>query len=358
MLAGPLNAAVRDLEALLPASPDAHAHNLDLAGGRVLVLRLDERAYRAASFLDDRILSPSTQGAWLPGAAVTEASRRVRDPRPLHFIFHTGHVGSTLLSRLLDESGAVLSLREPLILRSIAEAGEAVGRPDSLLDEARYRALLEMTLRLWARGYAGTRAVVVKATSSAGRLAPELLARSPAARAVYLNLGAEPYLATLLGGANSATDLRGHGPGRMRRLLAGRTLPVLPLHALSAGELAALGWLAESLSRRETIAAHGERVLALDFDAFLADVPGGLSRVAAHFGLAPDAAARAVAAAGAVLGRYSKAPQLQFQAGERAARLAESRRANRTEIARGLAWLERLGGADASIGSLLAPERA
>lgn len=354
MLAGPVNTVARDLEALLPASPDAWPHNLDLAGGRVLVLRLDERAFRAASFLDDRILSPSTQGSWLPGAAVTEASRRVADPRPVHFIFHAGHVGSTLLSRLLDESDVVLPLREPLLLRSIAEAGEAVGRPDSLLGEAQFQALLEMAVRLWSRGYAGTRAVVVKATSSAGRLAPELLSRSPASRAVYLNLGPEPYLATLLGGANSTTDLRGHGPGRMRRLLADRTLPVEPLHALSAGELAALGWLAESLSRRAAIAAHGPRVLALDFDAFLADVPGQLARVAGHFGIAPDAAARAVAAAGPVLGRYSKAPQQPFPTGERAARLAESRRVNRAEIARGLAWLERLGNADATIGGLLA----
>ena len=358
MLAGPVNSTVRDLEALLPASPDAHAHNLDLAGGRVLVLRLDERAYRAASFLDDRILSPATQGAWLAGAAVTEASRRVRDSRPVHFIFHTGHVGSTLLSRLLDETGELLPLREPLLLRAIADAREALGRPDSLLSEAQFQALLEMAARLWSRGYAGTRAVVVKATSSAGHLAPELLSSSPASRAVYLNLAAEPYLATLLGGANSTTDLRGHGPGRMRRLLAGRRLPVEPLHALSAGELAALGWLAESLSRRAAVAAHGPRVLALDFDAFLSDVPGQLARVAGHFGLAPGVAARAVAAAEAVLGRYSKAPQQPFPAGERAARLAESRSTNRAEIARGLAWLERLGKADASIDGLLAAEGA
>ena len=358
MLASTVNAAVRDLEALLPASPDAYPHNLELAGGRVLVLRLDERAYRAASFLDDRILAPSTQGAWLPGAAVTEASRRVREPRPVHFIFHTGHVGSTLLSRLLDETGLVLPLREPLLLRTIADAAESVGRPDSLLAKEQFQALLDMTLRLWSRGYAGTRAVVVKATSSAGSLAPVLLERSPPSRAVYLNLAAEPYLATLLGGANSSADLRGHGPGRMRRLLAGRALPVEPLHALSPGELAALGWLVESLTRRDAIAAHGPRVLAVDFDEFLADVPGQLGRVAAHFGLELQPAKLAAAAAGPVLGQYSKAPQLPFPPGERAARLASSRRDNRAEIARGLAWLERLAGADAGIGRLLAAERA
>ena len=358
MLAGPVNFAARDLEALLPVSPDAWAHNLDLPGGRVLVLRLDERAYRAASFLDDRILTPATQGAWLPAATVTEASRRVREPRPLHFIFHTGHVGSTLLSRLLDETGIVLPLREPLLLRAMADAGDSLGRPESLLSEAQFGALLDMAQRLWSRGYGSTRAVVVKATSSAGRLAPELLAASPESKAVYLGLGAEPYLATLLGGANSATDLRGHGPGRMRRLLAGRSLPVQPLHALSAGELAALGWLAESLSRRDAISAHGSRVLSLDFDAFLADVPRQLASVASHFGLAADAATLARAAASPVLGRYSKAPALPFPPGERAARLAESRRSNRDEIARGLAWLDRLGAADASIAALLSGGRA
>ncbi len=358
MLAGTLNAAVRDFEALLPASPDAYPHNLDIAGGRVLVLKLDERAYRSASFLDDRILSPATQGAWLPGAAVTEASRHVREPRLLHFIFHSGHVGSTLLSRLLDEIGGVLSLREPLLLRTIADAHDTLHRPESLLSTPQFEALFDMTLRLWSRGYAGTRAVVVKATSSAGRMAPAILARSPSSRAVYLNVRAEPYLATLLGGANSATDLRGHGPGRMRRLLAGRELPVQPLHALSPGELAALGWLTESLARRQAIADHGSRVLALDFDEFLADVPGHLARVAAHFGLAADGTSIVAAAAGPVLRQYSKAPQLPYAPGERASRLEQSRRENRAEIARGLGWLTRLGRADSAIAALLDEERA
>jgi hypothetical protein len=357
MLARPVNDTARDLEALLPASPDAHPHNLDLAGGRVLVLRLDERAYRAASFLDDRILSPSTQGAWLSGAAVTAASRRIREARPLHFIFHTGHVGSTLLSRLLDETGVTLPLREPMLLRAIAEARDSLGRPDSLLGREQYAVLVEMALRLWSRGYPGTRAVVLKATSSAGRLATELLAASPGSRAVYLGLAPEPYLATLLGGANSATDLRGHGPGRMRRLLAGRALDIEPLHALSPGELAALGWLAESLSRRDALAAHGGRVLALDFDAFLADVPGQLARVAGHYGLALDEAALGAAAASPVLGQYSKAPQLPFPPGQRVASLAASRRDNGAEIARGLDWLERLGRSDGTIAELLQAER-
>ena len=348
----PLNPVARELRALLPVSPDAYLQNVDLVRGLVLVIRLDVRAYRAASFLDDRILGPATHGAWLPGAAVTEAARQVANPRPLHFIFHAGHVGSTLLSRLLDETAAVLSLREPLPLRVLADAADVLDSPESLLSVPQFQALLDMCLRLWSRGYEATRAVILKATSSAGRVANRLLDASPQSHAIYLNLAAEPYLATLLGGSNSATDLRGHAPGRMRRLLARSHQPVTPLHALSIGELAALGWLVESLTARDMASHAPGRVLSLDFDRFLADIAGGMERVLAHFGLPRDAELLTGISASAVLRQYSKAPELPFPADERAARLAESRRANREEIANGLAWIEKLARRDDFVASV------
>ena len=347
-----------ELESLLSVSPDAYPQTVDLVRNLVLVIRMDAQAYGTASFLDDRVLGPSTQGAWLPGAAVTRASRLAAAPKPLHFIFHTGHVGSTLLSRLLDETGVVLGLREPLPLRTLADAHDVLGRPDSLLAQGQFDGLMDMLLRLWSRGYAATQAVAVKATSSAGRIAPELLARSAASRAVYMSLRPEPYLATLLGGANSATDLRGHGPGRMRRLLEGGELPLAPLHAFSAGELAALGWLVETMARDRLRATHGARVLALDFDDFLLDVSGGLTRVLSHFGLAADQGTLASLLRSPVLAVYSKAPHLPFPPGERAARLEQSRRENGAEIAKGIAWLGRLARADRGIAAVLAREAA
>lgn len=353
MIAAPPKAGAAELEALLPVSPDAYPQAVDLVRGLVLVIRMDEGAYRAASFLDDRILGPATRGAWLPGGTVTQAARAARNLRPLHFVFHTGHVGSTLLSRLLDESGVVLGLREPLPLRTLADSQDVLEGPESLLSPAAFEALLDMLLRLWARGYEATRAVVVKATSNTGRAAGRLLAASPASRAVYLALRPEPYLATLLGGANSATDLRGHGPGRMRRLLAGRALPVSPLHALTPGELAALGWLAEGLSRADALRTGGDRVLALDFDEFLADVPGSLARVMSHFGLPRDEALLSGVAQNPVLRQYSKAPERPYPPGERAAALERSRRANGAEIRRGLEWIDRLARADAAVAALV-----
>ncbi len=177
----------RDLLAQLPASPDAYPQKLDLVREAVLLVRLDAAAYRAASFLDDRILGPATQGAWLPSADVDGASRRVANRLPVHFIFHTGHVGSTLVSRLLDETGDVLSLREPLPLRTLADIHDALGQVDSLFSGAQF----DRRARHGSCGYGAaattpTRSVVVKATSSAGRLAaPMLSAKRELARNLH-----------------------------------------------------------------------------------------------------------------------------------------------------------------------------
>src|SRR6185369_9760771 len=122
-----------DLLARLSATPDIYPQKLDPIRDVVLLVRLDRASYRAASFLDDRILTPTTQGAWLPVAHVAAAAGRTNGARPLHFIFHTGHVGSTLVSRLLEETEAVLGLREPVPLRTLAEMGDTLDQVDSLV---------------------------------------------------------------------------------------------------------------------------------------------------------------------------------------------------------------------------------
>lgn len=342
-----------DLLARLPGSPDAYPQQIDLIRGAVLLILLDATAYRSASFLDDRILGPATQGVWVPVDRVVQAAQLARNLRPLHFIFHTGHVGSTLLSRLLDEKGDVLSVREPLPLRTLADASDALPRADSLLSPGQFERILQTFLRLWSRAYETTRTVVVKATSSVGRLAAPILSASERSRAVYLNVRAEPYLATLLAGENSPLDLRGHGPERMRRLQQHVTVPLPPLHQLSIGELAALSWLAESCTQRETLKRFGERVIALDFDAFLSSVTDGMQRVAIHFGMGDDARFLSTVGQSPALARYSKAPEHAYTPEVRAEVLRDSRRDNRGEIRKGMAWLEGQARANSALAELV-----
>jgi len=348
----------QELLAALPTSPDSYPHQLDFVREAVLIVRIDADAYRTASFLDDRILGPKTAGGWFPIQGIANRARGVRRSVPLHFIFHTGHVGSTLVSRLLDEAGGVLPLREPLPLRSLAEAHDVLGHPDSLLSSAQFEAARDMCLRLWARGYDATRCVILKATSSAGRLAVPILGAYPAARCIYLNVGAEPYLATLLAGENSALDLRGHGPERMRRLEA-RIGPVsAALHTLSIGELAAMSWLAETLTEHDLVGRLANRVMAVDFDAFLADVEGHLGRILAHFGIPGDPAQVSAIARSTALTRYSKAPEHAYSAVDRARVLEESRVRNAQEIRKGREWLDRLARSSDAVASVAHPALA
>ena len=342
-----------DLLTHLPESPDAYPHKIDFASLAVLFVRLDARAYRSASFLDDRMLGPDAQGAWLPLREVGDALRPDSASLPVHFIFHTGHVGSTLVSRLLDETGEVLSLREPLPLRSLAEAHDVLGRPDSLLSEADFGSALDLFLRLWGRGYDTTSCVVVKATSSAGRLALPILRRHERSRAIYINLRAEPYVATLLAGKNSPADLRGHGPERMRRLQSRLAQPLSPLHALSAGELAAMSWLAESWTRHEALRQCPSQVVGVDFDQFLVDVERGIERVLEHFGRPAGPALLSKLARSPVLNRYSKAPEYAYTPGLRAEVLRDSRRLNAEEIRKGMQWLERQARAHDGVAEIL-----
>ena len=339
--------------ARLPASPNIYPQKIDLNSLMVLLVQFDADAYRRASFLDDRILTPATLGAWAAVDKVSDASRLVRNARPVHFIFHTGHVGSTLVSRLLDETGIVLSLREPLPLRTLAEAHDVAGRTDALLSDGEFDRNLAMLMRLWGRGYPPTRSVVIKATSSAGRLAATLLSASEGSRAIYLNLRAEPYLATLLAGQNSPTDLRGHGPERMRRLQSRTKAPLAPLHSLSIGELAAMSWLAESWSQHDARKQFPARILALDFDRLLESVAPNIGRILDHFGLPAETRQLDQISRSPVLTRYSKAPEFAYTPSVRAELIRDSRRRNGDQIRQGLAWLERLGESDAAAAEIV-----
>lgn len=334
-------------------SPAVYVQKLELERDSVFLVQLTAAQYRGASFLDDRILSSGIGGVWAPCSEVAGAVRAAPASRPLHFIFHGGHVGSTLLSRLLDHRQGVLNLREPLPLRTLADAHDRLNTPGSMTG-VQFDAYLETFLLLWARGFEETRTVVLKATSTAGRIAPRLMAASPPSKAVYLNLRAEPYLATLLAGANAMIDLRGFGPERLARLT--RYLGQSPgrLDSLSPGELSAATWLAERLAQARALQAVGGRMIALDFDAMLADLEGTLTQVFAHFDVAVPAQTISAIARSPLLSRYSKAPeQYAYSPAMRAELLAQARREHAAEIRKGLRFLEQLGARQASVAEVL-----
>ena len=315
----------------IAGSPVYYPHGFDAKDDRVLLVRLSAADYRLSSFLDSRLLAPGMTAAWFDYAPVAQSAQLIV-PRPLHLIFHTGHVGSTLLSRLLDEVPGVLGLREPHALQTLADMADETRRGED------YRARLATFLRLWSRGFEATRSVVLKATSIAARIAPDILDLAPDAKAIYLSLPAESYIAANLAATSGPADLKIFERVRHRRLSAklGRALP----EGGSAGELAAIAWMAEQDSLEQARAAAGGRVLPVDFETLLADLEDNLAQILRHLGLPPVAGRLAKSPA---LTRYSKAPeQLAFTPEMRAKRVEQARTRFAAEIERGLALISAL----------------
>ena len=151
------------------AAPLAFGETLD----EVRWARLDEAGYAAASFLDERLLEDPRVERWVtPWRDAELAAEGLGDEAD--FIFHLGHVGSTLLSRILGRSPAVFSLREPEALRRLA-----VGEAASL-------ARLGPLLRLYARTWRPEQRALVKATSFVAEIGGAILERMASARSIML----------------------------------------------------------------------------------------------------------------------------------------------------------------------------
>jgi len=322
--------AREDRVAQVLQAPEFLPFKLDLGQARVLLVRLDARQRADAAFLDERALPADAEGYWLPLqdwlAAAAEAP-----PAPIDWIFHIGHCGSTLLARLLQAWPTLQVLREPLPLRTLAAAWPQ--------ESQRAGPVLRRCVHAWARPLPPSVRSLVKATSSCNLLAGELLAELPGARALWLDLALEPWLATLLKSQASVADALVAAPQRARLLAGGDTALETALAGLEPHRRCAMSWLAERVRRDALLAgATGQRWLHVDFDALLTAPHDTLAAVSRHLQL--DPAGIDLALVSPWWGRYAKAGQHAYGRDDRAAdlRLARERFAPLLDDAR--AWLD------------------
>ncbi len=321
------------------SSPDFYPLALDFVTNLAQIVRFSEGEYRSASFLDERILAGRRPVFSAPLQEVMQLQPVSNNGAD--FIFHIGHSGSTLLSRLLGDWEAVLSVREPAILRALARSAPTDGAADPA-SRNDFDRRVAICLGLLARSYRPGQRVLIKATSFVSEIAAPLLEWRAQSRAILLYVAPRIFLATILGGEAARAELPVVSPDRARRLARRMGRAIGSLDKLSAGELAALGWTCEILSLADIAHRFGERVLWMDFDAFLANSRAGLT-AALRF-LHGDADPRVVAT---LLGsldfhRYSKAPEHPYGSAHRRLALAEAGVVFQAEIERGLDWINGL----------------
>jgi hypothetical protein len=330
-------------------SPAWFPHGLDFQNDALSFVRLTRTDYERASFLDDRILTPLTQRQSIAWREVSDSIAAAALPERCGFIFHIGHVGSTLLSRLMGAHPAVFSLREPQLLRNYAQLHSEPETQPPAWKGGVLQARLGDSLKLLSRTFDAGQTALIKSTSFVSELAPGLLSRPTASKALLMYVSAESYLATILAGPNSRKETTVLLPSRLRRLQARIGCDAWRLGALSEGESVALGWACEMSGLAHAARIAGARVLRMDFDAFLRDPAAQLLSALRHFNI--DAAAAQVQAIlrGPDMRRYSKAPEHAYDAALRYEVLQQARAVRGAEIRRGLVWLERAAAAHPAV---------
>ncbi len=332
-----MNAA--ELDALV-TDPGWLLHQLDVIGDRALFYRATPAVYRGSLFLDERIALREPAQQIVP---VPELTARLTGARPrADFIFHVGHCGSTLLSRLLETAAGLLALREPVPLRALAAFLRDRAHPLGLVAPEDYPALERTVIALLARRFEADKTTLIKATSDCGVLAERTLEMNPDNRAVCLYLELDEFLATMLRSELRRQETAHFAQSRLADLHLLLGSDEIRIYRLSAGELCAMSWASNLLTLARLKERCAGRVLWLDFIALLDDFRAGLTRAAEFLGLDIAPGALEGALDSGLLSGYSKDPDLRYDRSARDAELADCRRRFAAEIAAGKRWIERL----------------
>jgi len=317
------------LSAILDIAASPALYPIQDHGADVRSIRLEEGDYVRASFLDERLIGPGMVEDQRPWTEVAEA---VADLAwRADFVFHIGHVGSTLMARLLGEHPRVFSLREPALLRPLA----AVWPTPSLAAEAR----LDTLMRLFSRTWRPEQTALIKATSFISEMAEDLLVREPEARAIAMGVTPPSYLRGILGGPGSREEIAFMVPQRLARLERRLAAAVV---IRSEGEQIAMSWLCETLALHAAAERHGPRVLWIDFDRFLSDSATSLGAAFTHLGAETQADFVDGLVRGPLMRRYSKGPEHAYDADLRRQVQAQAEQEHGAEVRAGMDWLQRM----------------
>ncbi|MDZ7588906.1 MAG: hypothetical protein U5J78_07185 [Parasphingorhabdus sp.] len=325
-------------------------HFLDLPSDQVMLSRLSAADYRLASFLDQRIITPQLPRQLVDWADLLAIP--LDSCGPAHFIFHIGHVGSTLIARLLGELPKLLVLREPQILRDLTEISALDGNMRCPWAPATIALRRNAVLTWLSRSFAHDQRALVKASSFVSQIASDLV--RPEAKALLLFVPLERYMPTILAGDASVRETHMLAGARLARLQSHLEEPIANLWELDLGQRVALNWLCEMQSLK-TLAdqTSAVQIMWCNFDDFLAAPAMQLCTIANHFDVALSADHAENLVNGPIMHRYAKAPEHDYSPQLRRELLTEATAAHGPTIAAARNWVTALANRHKPIANLL-----
>ncbi len=296
-------------------SPDHYLHSFD--DENAVFVPMDRAAYHRSIFLDARI-SPAANGSIRLPLERLEAEGAFK---PIGWIFHLAHCGSTLLARALDDLKTNLVLREPMCLRDVA------------LD---YRpARVALVKAMLGKRYRAGAPSLVKASVPVNFILPQLLTDAGDVRAIFLHCPLRDYLLAIL-------RTPGHRDwiARVTRLLASH---LGDLTALTDAERGAALWLAQMRAFDQAMARNPATV-SLDCEIFFGTPRSALAAAAAYFEVEMTDVAIEQTVAGPLFATHAKRPAQRFDNAARLERRIELQHELAPELDRAESWVRQAGG--------------
>lgn len=162
-------------------------HSIDPAARAVVFGPTTERQLREAAFIDGRT------DIWAgPPVSIPFSAIKAKPAGPGRYIFHMSFCGSTLLARLIDRPGKVLSLKEPNCLVDLANWKTAGAGKD-------FEPVLRFCRAMLQRPWTEDEAVVIKPSSWANNLIDEFAADG---EAVFVTISRGRFVRAVLRGGS------------------------------------------------------------------------------------------------------------------------------------------------------------
>jgi hypothetical protein len=258
-------------------APEWLAHRYDESTDQVRFVDYDRATRARVPFLIDQYLPPR------PFRALDRAQARQAAPAtaPVHFIFHSGFCCSTLLAACFDQPGLATAFSEPMILNDLVGWRKRGAAP------AAVGALLDDSLSLLARPFAGDSAAVVKPSTLLNGLASAMLRLRPEARAILIHAPLRDFLVSIakkgLDGRLWARELFLN----MRRegLTGSMGFDDEAFFGQTDLQIAACVWIGQQSLFAALASAYPDRVRTIDSEAFLDRPEDTLRAAAEHFRL-------------------------------------------------------------------------
>lgn len=256
---------------------------------------------------------------------------------PINYVFHHAFVCSTLLARCLNQIDAYFSLKEPWILRRLADMKRMAPPP-----EAQWREIFKKYNRLLSKEFSGGRSTLIKATNVANNLIADVIKFMPASHILYLWSDLRSFLVSNL---KKTAETQQKMPG----LYAGfaqdsdftrRFSQFSNASQFTLLEVCALIWVANLYSLQRVLGRYADAAVAtLEMHSLLTEPSSALQRTSEFLGHAPsDVELRAMTHKD-VMQRNAKDPRQEYGDAIRRAEAENIATANQAEIDAVIDWI-------------------